>query len=187
MTLRHLRIFLTVCRENSFTRAADALYMSQPAVSLAIREMEDYFKVRLFERISHKLYLTDPGKVALDYTDRILHQYEEMTNVLLQQTFHESLVIGNSVGSTIFSALMRGMEKDFPEIETNVITDHTSTIIQMVLKNECDIGIVEGTPSESGLECQVFAKISMILFLASTRRKKRSKTVRLKKRTLPSS
>ena len=61
MTLRHIRIFLAVCSHDyNITRAAESLYMTQPAVSLAIRELEDYYRVRLFERISRKLYITKP-------------------------------------------------------------------------------------------------------------------------------
>ena len=59
MTIRHLRIFLAVCDTGSMTKAADQLFMSQPSVSQAVREMEEHYGVKLFDRISKKIFLTD--------------------------------------------------------------------------------------------------------------------------------
>lgn len=62
MTLRHLEIFSAVCAQESFTRAAEQLNMAQPAVSLAIRELEVFYNVRLFERMNRRVYLTEAGR-----------------------------------------------------------------------------------------------------------------------------
>lgn len=166
MTLKHLRIFLTVCRENSITKAAQKLYTSQPAVSLALREMEDYYGVKLFDRISHRLYLTAPGCVMRDYADSILHQFEEMEQVILQQTARETLKIGNSIGSILFTTLMKGFEEAYPGIQANVITDHTSTVTKLVINNEFDIGTIEGITTSPELECVSFAQDNMVIVAA---------------------
>ena len=71
MTLRHLRIFVEVCRTGSITKAAESLHLSQPAVSLAIRQLEDYYGILLFDRISKKLYLTESGNKMLSYASHI--------------------------------------------------------------------------------------------------------------------
>ena len=79
MTLRHLRIFIEVCRQNyNITRAAENLYISQPAVSLAIRELEEYYGVKLFERISRKLYITEVGKQMEEYAAHLLSMFDDM-------------------------------------------------------------------------------------------------------------
>ena len=65
MTLRHIEIFSVVCQEGSITRAAERLHISQPTVSVAIREMEEYYGVKLFDRISKKLFLTEAGNRVL--------------------------------------------------------------------------------------------------------------------------
>ena len=62
MTIRHLRIFLAVCDTGSMTKAADQLFMSQPSVSQAVREMEEHYGVKLFDRISKKIFLTEQGQ-----------------------------------------------------------------------------------------------------------------------------
>ena len=179
MTLKHLKIFLTVCRENSITKAAQKLYTSQPAVSLAIREMEEYDGVNLFDRISHRLYLTAPGCVMRDYADSILHQFEEMEQVILQQTARETLKIGNSVGSILFTTLMKGFEETFPNIQPNVITDHTSTVIRLVINNEFDIGTIEGITTFPELECVPFAQDNMVIIAAPSHSLKNQKNLHL--------
>ena len=72
MTLRHFRIFVAVCKQGGITKAAESLYLAQPAVSLAVRELEEHYDVRLFDRIGRRLYLTEAGKEFLAYAERIL-------------------------------------------------------------------------------------------------------------------
>lgn len=77
MTLRHIEIFSVVCQEGSITRAAERLHISQPTVSVAIREMEEYYGGCLFDRISHKLYITPFGQRIYDYALRLLNLYAD--------------------------------------------------------------------------------------------------------------
>ena len=82
MTLRHLEIFSAVCAQESFTRAAEKLNMAQPAVSLAIRELEVFYNVRLFERMNRRVYLTEAGRTLRQYADTVLSQFQESVEVL---------------------------------------------------------------------------------------------------------
>ena len=82
MTLRHLEIFSAVCAQESFTRAAEQLNMAQPAVSLAIRELEVFYNVRLFERMNRRVYLTEAGRTLRQYADTVLSQFQESVEVL---------------------------------------------------------------------------------------------------------
>ena len=77
MTLRHLMIFSTVCRLGSITQAAEELNMAQPSVSLAIRELESYYGIRLFERMHRRLYITEAGERLYGYANSILTQCKE--------------------------------------------------------------------------------------------------------------
>ncbi|RDY25102.1 LysR family transcriptional regulator, partial [Romboutsia weinsteinii] len=67
MTIRHLKIFITVVDCGKMRKAADKLYMSQPSVSQAISELEKHYEVKLFERLSQRLYITEDGKLLLSY------------------------------------------------------------------------------------------------------------------------
>ena len=79
MTIRHIRIFEAVCDAGcNTTRAAEALHMTQPAVSLAISELESYYGVLLFDRIARRLYLTEAGAEFLDYARRITLTFDDM-------------------------------------------------------------------------------------------------------------
>ena len=78
MTLRHMTIFLEVAACNNMSTAAHNLYISQSTVSLAITEIEKTYNVRLFDRLSKHLRLTEAGLLLLDYASRIINLYKEM-------------------------------------------------------------------------------------------------------------
>ena len=73
MTVRHMYIFKTVCECQSITAAAGKLNMTQPAVSVAIKELESFYQVKLFERMNRTIYLTEAGNTLREYADSILH------------------------------------------------------------------------------------------------------------------
>ena len=77
MTLRHLRIFVILCKTANTTSAAETLFMSQPAVSLAIKELENYYGVKLFDRISKRLHITSAGEVFLRYSSHIVSLFDD--------------------------------------------------------------------------------------------------------------
>ena len=108
MTLRHLRIFVTVCETGSMTAAAQILYIAQPAISLAVSEMEEHYKVRLFDRISRRLYLTDSGRQALEYARHIIALFDEMEQGVRGGQAAKELRIGTSI--TIGSCLLPGYQ-----------------------------------------------------------------------------
>ena len=84
MDLRSLQIFIEVAELNSFTRAGERLGYSQPTVSFQIRQLEQELGVPLFDRIGHTVSLTDAGKEALGYAQRICNLSREMTDLNLQ-------------------------------------------------------------------------------------------------------
>ena len=97
MTIRHLRIFVAVCEEGSVTKAANKLYLAQPSVSLAISELEKFYGVKLFDRISRRLYLTDKGKQFLNYTKHIIDLFDELENGMKNWGSSGALRIGSSI------------------------------------------------------------------------------------------
>ena len=79
MTVRHMKIFKTVCECGcSITKAAEKLNMTQPAVSLAVSELENYYGIKLFDRISRRLYLSEAGKMFLEYANTITLTFDDM-------------------------------------------------------------------------------------------------------------
>ena len=86
MADRRLQVFTTVARLLSFTKAADVLHMTQPAVTFQIRQLEEYFNTRLFDRTHNRIALTAAGELVKSYGDRIIAQYSEMDNEIRKLT-----------------------------------------------------------------------------------------------------
>ena len=97
MTLRHLKIFMTVFETSNFTKAGEKLLMAQPAISLAIKELEDNYGVRLFERIRRNIYPTEQGKMLYQYATTLLAMYDEMNDVMRNLDEKSTIRIGSSI------------------------------------------------------------------------------------------
>jgi DNA-binding transcriptional LysR family regulator len=87
MTIRHLRIFIAVHDELNMTAAANKLFMTQPAVSQAIKELEDYYGVLLFERLSRRLYVTESGEILYQYATHIIKLFDKLEDNLKENAF----------------------------------------------------------------------------------------------------
>jgi DNA-binding transcriptional LysR family regulator len=159
MTLRHLRTFITVVREGSITAAAEKLNISQPAVSLSIREMEAFYGIKLFERISRKLYITPDGKEIYNYSNRILTLFDEMN--FASETLKKRKTVRVGAGIAMGKLVMPKLAKRFLEsngdIDLLVTVNNAPTIEQKIITNDLDIGIMSGTiHNPDNLERQIF-------------------------------
>lgn len=146
MTLRHLRIFLTVCETGSMTGAANRLFTAQPSVSLAIREMEEYYGVKLFDRISKKLFLTDAGRQVLEYARHIIALFDEMEQEVRNPDMSGTLRVGTSitVGTFLLPRYVKELTRLYPELRVEARIENSNNIEQCVLANEIDLGVIEG-------------------------------------------
>lgn len=145
MTLRHLEIFLMVCRYMSMTKAATALNMTQPAVSKAIAELENFYHVSLFDRIGRRLYLSDAGQALKSYADTILSQYEESVTFLRDGSSFQScrLSVNVTVGETILPELCRTIYDRLPDIDLRIRVNNSSAIENQLRNNDCDIAVMD--------------------------------------------
>lgn len=82
MTIRHLTVFATVAEQGSMSAAAKHLYLSQPTVSQAIRELEAHYNGLLFERLGKKLYLTERGKLLLPHAREMIRQFQQLEELM---------------------------------------------------------------------------------------------------------
>lgn len=153
MTIRHLKVFLAVAETGKMSAAADQLFIAQPSVSQAIADIEKYYNVRLFERISRKLYITPAGEQLLDYARHIVALFDEMELEMKYSAEHTTLKIGGTVtvGTTILSELVSRFEAENPPVTLTVLVDNTPVIESMILKSDLDLGIVEGEVSSEDL------------------------------------
>ncbi len=146
MNLRHLRIFKTVCEEENITRAAEKMFMTQPAVSNAINELECHLDVCLFDRISRKLYLNETGKLFLIETIKLLELYDNLEKNVKELEIIATIKIGSSI--TIANFILPRIIKEFEAIckntSTKIIIDNAREIENKLLANEIDIALLEG-------------------------------------------
>ena len=107
MTLRHLEIFLAVAETGSMRKAAEQLYISQPTVSGAIRELEEEYDVLLFERLNQRLFITPEGRQLTIYARELLSLFHEMEYTLRHSSDHAILRIGATltVGTCVLPAV----------------------------------------------------------------------------------
>lgn len=170
MTLRHLRIFIEVCRQNyNITRAAENLYMSQPAVSLSIRELEDYYGVKLFERISRKLYITEVGKQMEEYATHLLSMFDDMERGLRNWDSVGILRVGASmtIGSQFMPEYVRIYQKLYPGMEIRVRVATSDHLEQELLDNQLDIALIEGIVHSQHLVCEEYMEDSLVAVCAA--------------------
>ncbi len=163
MTLRHLEIFLTVYEEKTMTKAATKLYISQPAISQAIAELEQYYGVCLFERLNQRLYITDNGKKILPHVRYLMETFNDIDHLLSDNKKKQLLRIGASVsvGTMIIPYIVSHMEKEGITVE--VIINNTSVIEQLIMNNECDVAIVEGSISNQYVQCTKVGDDELVL------------------------
>lgn len=151
MTFRSLIIFKTICEEGSFTKAGEVLYMTQPAVSQAISELEQELNIILFDRLGKKIYLTESGKVFLGKALYLLDIYENMKNDLKPQRIRigSSITIANDWLPEILSRCNNIKNK----IEVFVEVDTAKKTAEKLKRNEIDIALIEGNIQQDSWIC----------------------------------
>ncbi len=164
MTIRHLRIFLAVCDSGSMTEAAERLFMSQPSVSQAVREMEEHYGVRLFDRISKKLFLTDQGQRVLQYGRHIVSLMDEMEAAVGDWDGQGILKVGTSItiGTYLLPKYAKAMKERFPQLQVEALIGNSERIERCVLDNEIDFGVIEGVAHSPYIVSESFPGDSLV-------------------------
>ncbi len=159
MADRRLQVFYTVARLLSFTKAAEALHMTQPAVTFQIRQLEEYFNTRLFDRTHNKISLTEAGDQVFAYAERIIGLYKEMDNQVRKLTGEVIGVLVVGASTTIaeyrIPSLLGEFQAKFPDVKLRLKVSNTVGIVHMVENNEIDVGIVEAPVTNKNLVVKV--------------------------------
>jgi DNA-binding transcriptional LysR family regulator len=155
MADRRLKIFHTVARLLNFTKAAEELHMTQPAVTFQIRQLEEQFNTRLFDRTHNKVSLTDVGDKVFQYADRILQMYDEMTRSITDMTGEVSGGVSVGASTTIAEYMLPLLIGEFkvkhPDVRISLKESNTEGIVSMVESNAIDMGLVEGSVNNKNL------------------------------------
>lgn len=164
MTIRHLRIFVTVCECASITGAAERLYMTQPAVSLAIKELEGNYGIKLFDRLTRRIQITSDGKRMLDYAIHVVTLFDEMEQAIKNPDAAGEIKIGSSltIGSCLLPEYMNKLDGQYPHIKLRVTVDNSDRIIRSVREGSLDVGLVEGAVNDESLIVKAFMEDRLI-------------------------
>jgi len=159
MADRRLQVFHTVARMLSFTKAAETLHMTQPAVTFQIRQLEEYFNTRLFDRTHNRISLTATGERVFEYADRIISLYAEMDSKVREITGDVSgiLIIGASttIAEYVLPSLLGQFKAQNPNINIRLKISNSIGIVHMVEDNSADVGIVESPITNKNLAVEV--------------------------------
>ncbi len=147
MADRRLQVFHAVARQGSFTRAAEALFMTQPAVTFQIKQLEEQFNTRLFDRGHGRVTLTPAGELVMAYAEKILGLGEEMEARVAEMTDDLSGVLHLGTSTTIagywLPALVAGFKKLYPRVVPRVAVGNSQLIETRVADRTLDVGLIE--------------------------------------------
>lgn len=149
-------VFLAVAENLSFSKAAEELFISQPAVTNHIKELESKLNVTLFERKGNKIYLTDAGKLTYNRLKPIKQLYRELESDLerLNDAFKGILRIGASstISQYLIPKVISAFYKRYPKIEFFLLNGNSLEMEQKLLENEIDLALVENETSQTNIK-----------------------------------
>lgn len=159
MTIKHMRIFLTVCEcGNNLSEASRRLYMTQPSVTVAVREIEKHYGILLFDRLSRRLYLTEAGKEFRDYAMRIMGLYGDMEEGMRNWDSCGTIRVGASltIGSQFMPSYVKAFRERRPGASVRVLIGPSRMLERRILKNELDLALVETPIHEASLVAEAY-------------------------------
>lgn len=162
-----LKVFYTTASRLSFTKAAEELYISQPAVTKHIKEIESQLNTKLFDRKGTSIQLTQSGKILYDYAEKIRNMYRDL-EFEIGQINHQhkgKLIIGASttVAQYILPEILAKFNAYYKDIKIELLTQNTEGISELLKKGKIDLGIIEGESQSSYFDYKIFRADEIVL------------------------
>ena len=156
MADRRLQVFSAVAKHGSFTRAAEHLFMTQPAVTFQIKQLEEHFNTRLLERGHGRVNLTRAGEIVLAYAERILDLSDELETRVSELTdeLAGTLSIGTSttIAAYWLPQLLEGFKRKYPRVIPRVVVGNSQLTEDRVASREIDLGLIEIVSDQPAVE-----------------------------------
>ncbi len=169
LTFRQLRVFEAVARHLSYTRAAKELFLSQPAVSMQVKQLEENLGLPLFEQLGKKIYLTEAGREFYLYSRTIAEQLQEAEEVLAELKGAGRGHLRISVASTanyFATRLLARFSRRFPGVSFSLTVTNRETLLRQLEENECDLVIMGKPPEGADLETTGFMENPLVVIAA---------------------
>lgn len=144
MNLRQLEVFQIIAAKSSIKKAAEQLYISQPAVSKTLKELEHGLGVTLFDRINGRLYLNEAGRIFLKRSRKLLREFEELKNAVKPENIPIRIGASITFGESVLVKVLEEFHEEYPETQLPVMISNVRMIREQLLQNQVDIAILEG-------------------------------------------
>ncbi len=179
-----LQVFQAVAKRLNFTKAAEELFITQPAVTKHIHELEHQFKVKLFDRNGSRIKLTKAGETLLQHTELLFGVYRnlefEMSHLIHQHNGKLKIGASTTVAQYVLPPVLAEFHKKFPDIKIDLITNNTE-VIETALKNkQIDLGIIEGHSKKASIKYTEFIKDEIVLVTSSQNTLAKKKSIQAK-------
>ena len=173
-----LKVFLCVARNLSFTKASQELYITQPAITKHIHELESLYKIRLFERLGNKIALTPAGELLQEHSKRIMSGYKQLDYEmhLLQNVCTGELRLGASttIAQYVLPPFLARFIEKFPQVSLSLLNGNSRDVENALQEKRIDLGMVEGIIRQPNLKYTTFMKDELVAVVST-----RSKLVKL--------
>ena len=167
MTVRHMRVFVEVYRAGSITRAAEKLHVTQPAVTRAVQELEEYYGVHLFERMNRRLQVTECGRQLYEQAVHIVELFDDMEQELRNWDTLGVLRVGASI--TLGNDLLPGLAAEFrqthPQLRVQVKIENGAALQRELADNTLDLAMIEGGADRPELLSRQFSTDHLTLIV----------------------
>ena len=170
MADRRLQVFHAVAKQLSFTKAAEVLFMTQPAVTFQIKQLEEHFNTRLFDRGHGRISLTPAGETVLEYAERILGLSSELDVRLAEMTgqIGGPLLVGASttIAEFMLPRILGEFKSQYPNVKPRLIVANSESIETRVAEHTLDIGLIEAPSHQHNLQCEVCCDDELLVICA---------------------
>lgn len=165
ITLKQLNVFITISQEKTLSAAADKLFLSKPAVSMALAELEKQLGHQLFERKNNRLIMNEMGRALLPLADEQIQRSKTISYLFDEQQYQGNLKIGasNTIGNHLLPALIAGFRSQTGQTHQQIQIDNSSCIADKIKEYELDIALVEAQLIDKELHIEHWFKDQMIV------------------------
>ncbi len=166
-----LLVFKKVADNLSFTKASKALYISQPAVTRHINELEKQYEKALFHRLGNKISLTEEGELFLEYTNKILVLYQELESNFqhFNKIFPKQITIGASttIAQYLLPTLLYKLNQKYPDTDFELLNANSEDIESLLIDQKLHLGFTEGSATNPSIHYETFVKDEIVLVTKS--------------------
>ncbi len=170
ITLNQLRIFLAVARYEHVTRASEEVNLSQSAVSMALRDLEEALNGPLFERVGRNLKLNDRGRLLQQEASKLMHHADDIVSSLRsnQSELHGELKVGASstIGNYLLPEIIGRFTGKYPAVNINLDIRNTEQIENRLLDYSLDLGFIEGVAHHFDIDAERWLNDQLVVIAA---------------------